>query len=208
MKIKPIVLIDIDGVITNFTKFYVDCAKYLGFPAAHGVDEDWCPKHWNVGQALGLKRYQRAAVWHRMSEPNVAQTIEPYPGAIEGVTQVMQYADVYFPTQPIYESSTWEYDRYCWFKQHFNEKVADRLIFTKDKSVIFGHVFIDDKPNHIRDWKKRWGTGTAVLWPQPYNADVLGIGAEFFRPNEPDWRWVHIRAAEAAHRGEAPSWTH
>lgn len=208
MKIKPIVLLDVDGVIANFTKFYVECAEYVGaIPYGH-VEDGWHPTHWNTGEALGLTRDSRAAVWNRIGHPNVGLSIQPYQGAIEGVIRLMQVADVYFPTSPIYQSPTWEYDRWHWFKRYFNEYTADRLIFTKDKTVIFGHVFVDDKPEHIRDWKKRWGSGYAVLWPQPYNADVLGEPVELFRPNKPNWNQLYIKVLEAAQRGEAPSWTH
>ncbi len=205
MKIKPIVLCDVDGVITNFTQFYIDCAEHVGvIPKGH-VKPGWKPDQWNIGKALRLTRDGRAAVWGRMRERNVASLIELYPGAKEGVSDLMQSADVYFPTQPIYESPTWEYDRYHWFKQHFSEAVAERLIFTKDKSILFGHVMIDDKPEHLVNWKRRWGSGTAVLWPQPYNENVR---IRAFRPNDHDWRWIHLRVAEAAQRGESPSWMH
>lgn len=76
---------------------------------------------------------------------------------------------VKFLTAPYYWSKTWCYDRLLWLKTHFGIDEAD-LIFAKDKSLVFGDVFVDDKISNVESWQKRWSSGKGFIFTQPWNA--------------------------------------
>lgn len=191
---RPIVLIDVDGVIANFDQFYVDCAYKAGVIQTNVVDPGWRKEGWDIGKALGLTRDGKAQVHKYMKEPHLAQRMPAYEGAVQGVRKIMLIADVYFPTSPIYESATWEFDRWQWFQKRFDSmETANRLIFTEHKKLVYGNVFVDDKPKNVDLWAEHWRwkarpeTTHAVLWPQPYNISGSAWGT---RPTTRDWDWL------------------
>jgi len=182
---RPIALVDVDGVICDFTRFYIRCAKRARVLPTD-FDDAWQPNHWSIGKSLDLTREGREAV-HRVLSTHGAVHLgmEPYEGALLGVKKLMLVADVYFPTASFKDNTTWESDRRAWFRDHLGEEAASRLIFTDHKDVVFGDVFVDDKPENLLAWKKRW-SGLGVLWPQPYNHEL----PELRRPSTRDWDWL------------------
>ena len=37
--------------------------------------------------------------------------------------------------------------QFAWIEEHLGEDWLDKIIITKDKTVVNGHVLIDDRPN-------------------------------------------------------------
>lgn len=195
------ILLDVDGVIADFDQFYLDCAVRAGVIRETSVDADWRSNAWDVGNALGLTKDGKAEVWREIQRPEAGERMPAYPDAILAVKELVLFADVYFPTSPIYRSPSWEYDRYMWFKRHFNEGVADRLIFTKRKHLIAGQVFVDDKERHLQEWLHEWkgsvSVANAILWPHPYNNNEEGM----YRPEKQDWEWLLALVKNMTSRG-------
>lgn len=183
---RPIVLLDVDGVICDFNRFYIRCAKRARVLPTD-FDDSWQPKAWSVGDSLNLTEEGRMAVHRVLSTHGAVHLgIEPYEGALDGVRKLMLIANVFFPTTSFEENSTWETDRRAWFRDHLGDEAAKRLIFTEHKHVVFGDVFVDDKTSNLQEWKKRW-PGLGVLWPHPHNEDPPeGIR----RPDAKDWGWL------------------
>lgn len=168
---RPTVLLDVDGVICNFTKLYIRAAKRAGV-LTNSFDENWHPSTWDIGDALELTADGRAAVHKSLCKEGAATYgIEAYEGAIDGVKAVMAIADVYFPTASFEMSPTWEHDRRIWFYEHISREASRRLIFTQHKHLICGDVFVDDKVENLTSWKSRWSGGDAIIWPHPYNEE-------------------------------------
>ena len=189
---KPIVLLDVDGVICNFTKLYLRCAKRVGV-LPPDFDEEWHPDSWNIGDALNLTVDGRTAVWKLLAKSGAASDgIEAYEGAVAGVKEIMLLGvDVYFPTASFEASPTWEYDRRAWFREHFSKEVADRLIFTQHKHVVHGDVLVDDKLENILSWQQTQKRGRklgGILWPHTYN---INPPVDVFRAEHRDWSWLH-----------------
>jgi 5'(3')-deoxyribonucleotidase len=73
-------------------------------------------------------------------------------------------------TTPHYGSKTWCFDRLLWLKANFNADEAD-LIYAKDKSLIFGDVFVDDTIPNIEAWQASWKNSKGLLYQQPWNSE-------------------------------------
>ncbi len=184
---KPLVLLDVDGVICNFTKLYVRAAKKARVLPTD-FDEEWHPDEWDIGNALNLTVDGKAEVHRVLSRSGAGLLgLEAYEGAIAGVKKIMLVADVYFPTASFTESPTWEYDRRQWFKEHISEEASRRLIFTACKHIIDGNVLVDDKVENVVAWTNAHGY-PAILWPHTYNENVP---SNVFRAPRRDWDWLY-----------------
>jgi len=61
-------------------------------------------------------------------------------------------------------------EKYHWVAQNLGYEWIKRLIVAKDKTLIYGNILIDDKPEHGGLRKPAW---KHVLFDRPYNKDVV-----------------------------------
>jgi len=160
-------LFDVDGVSANFTLMYLDCLF-----EATGIRRSMkdAAGSWDVGDALGLSKTQRAAVRSCMQLPGRAFSMKTYPGSVEAIKAISKFGDVHFVTSP-YNSPTWVYDRDQWLQQHFGWELGKKVTYTDNKHICAGDVFVDDKPDNVESWSKAWPGKLAILWDQSYNRD-------------------------------------
>lgn len=58
-------------------------------------------------------------------------------------------------------------DKVAWCRRHLPDTP---VIITDDKSLVFGHVLVDDWPPYVEQWQQRWPHGLAIVPAQPWNA--------------------------------------
>jgi 5'(3')-deoxyribonucleotidase len=165
----PVVLIDMDGVVVDFVSFYIEIANRL-FGRSHVHDD---VTEWWVEKALKLDEAQAEAVYDELSKPGVAFHMVPYPDAVEGVQRICELAEVHFVTTSYEKNPTWEHDRRRWIAKHFNEELVSSTAFVRKKHRYHGDFFIDDKPDHVVEWKTKWPNNTSVLWARRYNENAI-----------------------------------
>lgn len=175
---KPTVLLDVDGVVANFVDETLRKLKIHFSVVADHDASDW--PVWSMADYSGFRQLcfsnerpepkvisaMLSAVW---TQPTFAAGISPYEGALDGVKSLMEIADVYFVTSPIWTSETWTYDRALWLRTYFDIDNS-HIIFTSSKHLVRGDIFIDDKPETVEKWKQH-NQGLAAVWDQPYNRD-------------------------------------
>lgn len=180
---KPTVLLDVDGVIANFIDATLellrrdhrvmctdDSRNWPCWSMADAIFRQW-PKdadcYWGLPPKISVEESTRllSDVWN---SERFATGIRPYEGAIEGVLALMEIADVYFVTSPIWTSKTWTYDRALWLRDHLGIDNR-RIIFTSSKHLVHGDIFVDDKPETVEKWRQHNSPAYAVVWDQPYN---------------------------------------
>ena len=165
---KPVVLLDVDGVIADFAGYYTQLAsealcKSYPAPSTH--------KNWRLSESLQFTEREHTRVEHLMMEAGRASSIKPYPYAIDAVKGLFTIADVVFVTSPIEISPTWVFDRQSWLVKHFGTEHA-RAVHTYYKQYVNGDFLIDDKPANIRKWKEATVPGTkrvGLLWGHTFN---------------------------------------
>ena len=172
---KPTVLLDVDGVVANFVdETLLKLRTEFDIYAEHDSSNwpVWSIADYTRFTSMGPKCPSRQVINTCLSmiwnNDNFAAGISPYDGAVEGVESLMEIADVYFVTSPIWTSETWTYDRALWLRTYFGIDNS-HIIFTSSKHLVRGDIFVDDRPETVEKWKQHNSPAYAVVWNQPYN---------------------------------------
>lgn len=173
---KPIVLLDVDGVLGDFlTPAYAIAKEHFGIDKV-AEDQDV----WDMAEFLGLSKEQEKEFFEHIKKPGFHDVIKPYAESIEGVRALHAIANVHILTSPMF-GKTWCSERWDWLYQHYGIKSAN-VTHSHQKQYVFGHALIDDKPMTIEKWvaRHRRDYGVGILWHQRYNAvasirDISGV---------------------------------
>lgn len=160
---KPVVLLDVDGVIADFTSLFGNAVMVANASPRGWNPYGWDPKQWNLARDLGLTKEQERTVNSILGMPGLALTMNALSGAVEGVKELISIAEVYFVTSPLDGNTTWAYDRCSWLCSYFGD-VGKNVVSTEHKSLVHGDVFVDDKPENCASWKKQWPAGLVIHW--------------------------------------------
>lgn len=166
------ILLDSDGLLSDF----VSGALRVVFEV---TGKQFTPADWNefkFDRALKLTPIEGSTVKRIIaSRKGFAASLQPFPGARQGVRRLRSLGDVACVTAPWETSPHWEAERTAWLALHFG---IDEVHHAADKSVYEGDVFVDDRSKHVASWLAAWPGRCAVLWRTPHNADeVLPAGA-------------------------------
>lgn len=161
---RPVVLLDVDGVIANFIEANLRWLWGYGIERYHNDVTAW------DFASLDIKPDLHFEMKRRWSEPGFCAAIPPYDGAVEGVELLRERADVYAVTAPMCSSLTWQGERMEWLVGHFDFR-RDHVISTAAKYLVRGDVLVDDKPSTVDAWAAAHPQGCGVVWAQPYNAE-------------------------------------
>ncbi|XP_020741481.2 5'(3')-deoxyribonucleotidase, cytosolic type [Odocoileus virginianus] len=73
--------------------------------------------------------------------------LEPIPGALEAMREMndMQDTQVFICTSPLMKYDHCVTEKYRWVEKHLGPQFVERIIVTRDKTVISGDLLIDDK---------------------------------------------------------------
>jgi 5'(3')-deoxyribonucleotidase len=169
---KPIVLVDVDGVLADFVGGYLRLLKeHTGIEA----DRDQITK-FDIGASLGLSAEQSSRMKRAIGgAPRFALTLDVCPGAQDGIRMLEQVAEVHIATSPWNSNPTWTHDREMWLKKHFDIAHAD-VTHTSAKHLLRGDFLVDDKTETLRKFLNVNGRG-AVQWQTPHNRNDGWLGA-------------------------------
>ena len=182
------ILVDSDGVLSNFVEPFLDKAnKITGLSKT--VDDIL---EWNFLPLYPKDRHEE--ILGCVEHPGWCRSLNPYPGAREGVDELRKLGDVYCVTAP-WTSPTWHYERTQWLKEHMGFD-ADHVVHAFNKWIIPGLTLIDDKIETLVKWTEATG-GTGILWTQPYNRTFDGFGKNIWRAKT--WEDVVVYVKALAH---------
>ncbi|XP_065764905.1 5'(3')-deoxyribonucleotidase, cytosolic type isoform X1 [Muntiacus reevesi] len=79
--------------------------------------------------------------------PGFFLDLEPIPGALEAMREMsdMQDTQVFICTSPLMKYDHCVAEKYRWVEKHLGPQFVERIIMTRDKTVISGDILIDDK---------------------------------------------------------------
>lgn len=98
--------------------------------------------------------------------------LEPVPGGIAAVHAMLAAGhDVRFCTSYLYEYEFCVAEKYAWIEKHFGWDFIERIILTRDKTLITGDILIDDKPQIRGLVQPSW---EHVLYDRPFNRRIEG----------------------------------
>lgn len=168
--IKRIVLVDMDNTLCDWE------SRFEEMMAAHYPEVPLIPREkrvtWN--HVMDYPEEHRTKVTEVCGKPGFFEGMKPNPGAIEALKEMLEEGnDVFIVSSPdpnYYAQCSAE--KYAWVKKHFGEDWMSRVILTRDKTTIQGHVLIDDKPQITGSVERpNWAH---VVYSQTYNRDVPG----------------------------------
>lgn len=183
---RPVILLDVDGVLANFVEANLRTLRSLGIHREHDDVTTW-----EMAEALGLDDTARAIMEFRWSLPGFCASLPPYDGAVAGVESLRGLGDVFAVTAPMF-TPHWQHERTEWLVEHFAFRRKD-VISTHAKWLVRGDVMVDDKPAHVEAWSAAWPQGQAFCWARPYNEAFIGLRTS-------DWRVIAGAAAMRAAR--------
>jgi 5'-nucleotidase len=160
------ILIDMDGVLADFLTGFKQAWVDRGLPPYFDTPlEQWDLKHYVPLRHRGL-------VDVLMHQQVFFRGLPVMPGAVDAVLALMQAGhSLWICSTPVAMSAYCEGEKKAWLRAHFGETFARRMLFTHDKTLVKGHILIDDKPVIEGECTPEW---EHVLFTHSYNSTVTG----------------------------------
>lgn len=176
---KPIVLLDCDGVLADFLTpaWRIACHVTNKKLSQESLDR------WDVARFFEMTPKEETTFYREVKEPGFHDKIYPYPGVTEAMRLLRELAEVHVLTSPMHGPS-WCYDRWRWLERHLGVKPRE-VTHSHRKELVRGDVLVDDKMETVVAWQEAHPQGKAFLWAQHYNYN-LGINEKNVRRTR-DW---------------------
>jgi 5'-nucleotidase len=113
---KPIIYIDMDGVVADFDKAFPQVAE----------------KKWTEGQEKKVPE-------------GFFYTLELIDGAQEALNALSNDFELYFLSTPQWSNPNCWKEKRLWVEKHFGDLMFKRLILTHNKGLLKGDYLIDDR---------------------------------------------------------------
>ncbi len=173
MKDKLVVLCDVDGVLADMSTHFISAYKRIAGIQLTKDQLNDLPIIDNVVKLYSPVKKQAShlnKLYTFLGKKGTCYSLPIFPGAQETVKILLNdpMVDFRILTAQFSRSKTWVYERTCWLKDHFNITTS-QVIFAKDKSLVQGHLFVDDTPKNITEWKAVNTNHVAKLWLQSHN---------------------------------------
>lgn len=98
------------------------------------------------------------------------KNLPPVPGGMEAIREMLERGhDVRFCTSHLFEYDYCVLEKYQWIDEHFGPEFIDRIILTRDKTLIRGDLLIDDKPEISGIMQPTW---EHILYDRPHNRQI------------------------------------
>jgi 5'(3')-deoxyribonucleotidase len=163
--VKPVILLDIDGVAANFIEGCKVPVKKITGRDFHHDDID----QFMIERALNLDEEQTKQLYDHVMAPGWCRSLPVYEGAKESVAELQTFAEVVPVTSHFWSSKHWVFERDEWILEHFGIHQKE-VVHTHSKFRVDGDMLIDDKTSHLVAWKKKHPYGCAVRFLRAYNA--------------------------------------
>src|SRR3989344_7421662 len=160
------VLIDMDGVIADFEKGFLDNWRKK-YPDKISIPlEQRTTFHAEEQYPTELKKLARAIY----EEKGFFLSLQPISGGIEAIKEMNNSSiDIFICTSPISKYQHCVPEKYEWIDKHLGQDWVKKIVITKDKTIVDGNFLIDDKPEITGVNKPSW---EQILYEQPYNVCV------------------------------------
>lgn len=160
-----LVLVDQDGVLADFEQGFFEVWQQSPlqheYPAIspdrrrHFYPQNDYPEKWH------------ADIHRIMTQAGFFRDLPVVGGAVAGLNAMLEAGhEVVICTAPLNEYQNCVLEKYEWVERHLGEAWTKRMVVTKDKTLVFGDVLVDDRPQIHGRCTPQW---QHVLYDQPYN---------------------------------------
>ncbi len=167
MKKLRIILFDQDGVLANYTKAHLEAIAHE-FPELPRLlpEEADC---FNTEEHF--PEVYRTRIGALALRPGFFFNLDPIPGAVDAMHGLLARGfDVRICTSPkkIFDNCVTE--KFAWVKKHLGQEFVERIVLTRDKTLVYGDILVDDKPDITGICVPAW---KHILYDQPYNRHII-----------------------------------
>jgi 5'-nucleotidase len=161
---KPIILIDMDGVLADFDRGCLEKMKEL-FPKFIIMIDKSSMYHISEEYALRDETFKKI-MDSIIKSPGFYENLPLIENA-QGILNSLEFDgyEVFICTSPPRETENIN-GKYIWIEKNFGPKWRKKIIMTHDKTLIHGDILIDDKPKITGAIEPSF---THILFDQPYN---------------------------------------
>ncbi len=158
-----------DGVMCQYDEKLLRCAhERFGLPLS-SPDE---VTHFNT-ETIFPKEYQER-VEEIADEEGFFKDLKPFPGVIDAFAEISTDSrfQVFICTTPkkFYKSSSSVGEKHAWIARHLGKRWTDKMILTRDKTLVRADILIDDKPEIKGVCVPSW---LHIYYSRPYNAHIV-----------------------------------
>ncbi|WP_041863188.1 5'-3'-deoxyribonucleotidase [Bordetella petrii] len=163
-----LILLDQDGVLADFEHAFL-----AAWRARH---PDIAPVPYENRRSFRiLDDYPpelRARAEAIYTAPGFIRDLPPVPGAVEAYRELLALGmDVRICTSPLLQFENCVAEKYLWVERHLGRAATERLVLTRDKTLVRGDLLIDDKPRIQGAVRPSW---RHIVYDAPYNRHETG----------------------------------
>lgn len=165
---KFIVLVDMDGVLCDFETDFLK-----NFTRKH-PNEPHIPLEERRGfylnnQYESMKKGLGEAAMAIIETQGFFRNFKPIEGALQAVKEMskMEGVSVFICTSPLTDFSVIE--KFQWVEDHLGPSWTNKLVISKDKTLVVGDLLIDDKPRVKGEVSPHW---KHILFTSCHNATL------------------------------------
>lgn len=176
-----IILVDQDGVLADFERGFFERWR-AKFPDEFFIHPSERTGHFKIWDDYPLSL--RENIKSILFAPGFIYNLPPILGAVEAIRKLVELGhDVMICTSPLSQYENCIIEKYRWVERYLGLDFTKRIILSHDKTLIRGHLLIDDKPEIkgiiVPEWEH-------IVFDRPYNRGVVGKR----RINWTNWREV------------------
>ncbi|KAM5151041.1 5'(3')-deoxyribonucleotidase, cytosolic type isoform 3-T3 [Callospermophilus lateralis] len=172
---RPVrVLVDMDGVLADFEAGLLR-GFLRRFPGEPHVPLEQRRGFLASEQYRALRPDLADKVASVYEAPGFFLDLEPIPGALEALREMnaMPDTEVFICSSPLLKFDHCVGEKYRWVERHLGPQFVERIILTRDKTVVLGDLLIDDKDT-IQEGKNNQITCSMPFLPRPRGNPKLG----------------------------------
>lgn len=163
---KKIILVDMDGVLADFEGRFLEDWKNKFPHHPHVPLEERETFYLEENYPDGLAKEIESI----FSTPGFFENLPIIAGGKEALTKMETLGhEVFICTSPTSKYENCVLEKYHWIAKHLGHEWTKKMIVTKDKTLTYGDILIDDKPEHKGLRTPVW---KYVLFDAPYNRKV------------------------------------
>jgi len=158
-----LILLDQDGVLADFEHAFLDAwrQRYPHIPPVEYEDR----KSFHILEDYPPELRDRAEAIY--TEPGFIRNLPPVPGAIEAARELLELGmEVRICSSPLRQYENNVAEKYHWVERHLGRAWTERIILTRDKTLVHGDLLIDDRPAITGAVRPNW---RHVIYDTPYN---------------------------------------
>jgi 5'-nucleotidase len=151
-----------DGVVCDYTRSFLEAASKLGIPNPSNLTF--------FRMAQNFKAEYRHLLNNIDLEKGFYENLKPIEDSIDALKKLSmdERFEIFICTSPKKNHQHCVLEKYDWIKRHLGQYFVERIISTRDKTLIRGDFLIDDKAEVTGiEEKPSW---EHLVFAQPYNA--------------------------------------